>query len=203
MKGVLCWLGALSLLGVAGAHSDLSAADPAEGGTVADRPTVVRLTFTEPVEVRFSLFKVYPLAADAGTSEVPAGAAGENAADVQGHHGESDAPHEEGSEEAGHTTGAEAARSDHEHGDASRSADAGLRLNGLAGALVSEVLTKRDDVDERADSGVVTTDTRREVVLMLKEDLAPGYYVVMWRALSTDTHTVQGFYVFRYQPRAT
>lgn len=34
----------------------------------------------------------------------------------------------------------------------------------------------------------------------LPTDLAPGTYAVMWRALSVDTHTLQGFMVFTYQP---
>lgn len=62
-------LAALTLIGAASAHAELESASPAEGGTIMSAPTEVILTFTEPVEVRFSLFKVYPLDADVDMSE--------------------------------------------------------------------------------------------------------------------------------------
>ena len=79
------------------------------------------------------------------------------------------------------------------------------RINGLAGALVSEVLTSRTDGDAeaRVDTGLKAADARSaEVVIDLKQDLQPGLYVVMWRVLSIDTHTTQGFTVFEYAPSA-
>lgn len=76
--------------------------------------------------------------------------------------------------------------------------DAEARLNGLAGALVSEVLETQGDDDARADTGVRTGErTAETVTLPLKEGLGAGIYVVMWRALSVDTHTTQGFLTFR------
>lgn len=135
--------------GLAHAHAEFEVGDPAANSLLTTLPAEVTLKFTEPVEVRFSLFKVYRLETDL----------------EPGSHAEHDT----------------------------------MRLNGLAGALVSEVLPTRGDDDARADAGVVTEErTSAEVVLELKKDLPPGHYVVMWQALSVDTHTTQGFYVFNY-----
>lgn len=135
----------LALAGVGAAHSDLTAATPAQNETVTEAPAQVTLTFSEPLEVAFSTFKVYPLEAEGdGNSQ---------------------------------------------------------RLNGLAGALVSDVLEARGDEAARADAGVSTAErTSPEIALPLKDGLEPGRYVVMWRTLSVDTHTTQGFYVFTYAP---
>jgi methionine-rich copper-binding protein CopC len=62
-------LAVLTLIGAASAHAELGSASPAEGENVITMPTEVALTFTEPVEVRFSLFKVYPLDADVNMAE--------------------------------------------------------------------------------------------------------------------------------------
>jgi len=73
--------------------------------------------------------------------------------------------------------------------------------NGLAGALVSEVLETQGDDEARADTGVETAErTADTVTLPLKPDLPAGVYVVMWRVLSADTHTSQGFITFRVAP---
>lgn len=139
----------LTLVGAASAHAELESALPAEGETVTSMPAEVVLTFTEPVEVRFSLFKVYPLDADVDMAEE----------------------------------------------------DAQLRLNGLVGQLVSEVLEAQSDEAARADTGVATTErTSTDIVLPLKDTLEPGPYVVMWRVISADTHPVEGFHTFVYAP---
>ena len=53
------------------------------------------------------------------------------------------------------------------------------RLNGLAGALVGEVLTAPGDEAARADTGVTTAErTSAAVEVALKDDLEPGHYVV-------------------------
>lgn len=77
-------------------------------------------------------------------------------------------------------------------------ADAGPRLNGLAAALVSEVLDLRDDEgDARVDTGIESEGaTVTELAILLQEDLPAGHYVAMWRVLSIDTHVTQGFIVF-------
>lgn len=78
------------------------------------------------------------------------------------------------------------------------------RLNGLAGQLVGEVLTTREDTGARVDTGVTPAGGQSEsVTLALPEELPAGPYVVMWRVLSVDTHTTQGFYVFQYQPEGS
>lgn len=86
------------------------------------------------------------------------------------------------------------------------SADAAeAQLNGLAGQLMSEVLETQGDDDMRADTGVSTAPTTgartaETVTLPLKPDLPAGVYVVMWRVLSVDTHTSQGFITFQVAP---
>lgn len=80
-----------------------------------------------------------------------------------------------------------------------RVADSGdsLKVGGLAGQLVTKVLDLKNDASERADLGLVTrTGTHEQVTLRLRSKLQPGAYVVMWKALSDDTHPVTGYYVF-------
>ena len=162
------FLACLLLLGAgpALAHAELVTMTPAKNSVLTTLPRSVTLTFSEPVEVRFSLFKVYRLEPSPTLTSTSGGASG------------------------GEQTGG--ASSELSEGEA-------LRLNGLAGTLVTEVLTTRGDEAARADAGSATTGTAEEVSLNL-EGQGAGDYVVMWRVLSTDTHTTQGFYVFSYQP---
>jgi len=53
----------LCAAGAAAAHAYLERSVPQEGARLDRAPRVVRLVFTEPVELRFSLFKVYRLEA--------------------------------------------------------------------------------------------------------------------------------------------
>jgi methionine-rich copper-binding protein CopC len=136
---------ALAIPSVITAHAFLATAAPAEDSTVTSAPKEVRLAFTEPVETRFSIFKVYRLDMDPVVET--------------------------------------------------------QRLNAAAGALVSDVLQKRGDEAARADAGLATTTrTSSDIVIGLKPDPRPGAYVVMWRVLSIDTHTTQGFFVFVFAP---
>ena len=76
------------------------------------------------------------------------------------------------------------------------------RLNGLAGALVTDVLGSREDGEARVDAGLANDERKsEEIVIALEEGIAAGFYVVMWRILSVDTHGTQGFYVFEYAPQ--
>ncbi len=50
------------LLGTAAAHTQITHLTPAAGSTVA-APKLVTLTFSEPINLRFSIFKVYALPA--------------------------------------------------------------------------------------------------------------------------------------------
>jgi copper resistance protein C len=74
-----------------------------------------------------------------------------------------------------------------------------LRLNGLAGQLLS-MISEEGDETERADAGLLTEGSSKTIELELKGDLAPGIYALMWRVLSVDTHVTQGFILFNYQP---
>lgn len=129
----------------AAAHAYLDEAAPAADAMLAEPPRAVTLRFTEPVEVRASIFKVYPLSPD----EDP------------------------------------------------------LRLRAQAARLVEEVLQLRGDEAHRADVGVEAPGREAaEIRIVLKDDLPPGPYVVMWRVLSIDTHITWGHYVFTYAPAA-
>lgn len=60
---------------VAYGHAHLETGAPAENATVHEWPETVRLQFTEPVEVGSSVFKVYPLDADASDDPAELGTA--------------------------------------------------------------------------------------------------------------------------------
>jgi copper resistance protein C len=69
--------------------------------------------------------------------------------------------------------------------------------------LMREVLLLRDDENARADLGVITDRrTSVEIEIALRDALEPGVYVVMWRVLSTDTHTTEDLLIFEYRPDA-
>jgi copper resistance protein C len=137
-------LAGLGLVGVALAHSNLTRSAPADAQTVAVLPKTVVLEFSEPLEVKFSSFKIYKL--------------GTNATD------------------------AKAARED-------------------ADALVEKALEKKGDEAARADDGLATSvPTAARLEVKLKPNLTPGWYVVMWKVLSVDTHTSDDSIVFRYKP---
>ena len=128
----------------ASAHAFLNASVPSPDSTVSTPPKEVKLSYSEPVEIRFSIFKVYKLDSSPG-------------ADMRA-------------------------------------------LHTAADALMAADLLKRGDEAARSDAGVAnTTNTSTDITLRLK-DLEPGAYVVMWRALSVDTHTTQGVVVFVYTP---
>lgn len=66
----------LSAGSVAYAHAFLDGGVPGPDAVVSERPEAVVLTFTEPVEVRASIFKVYPLTPDEDPLRLRAQAAG-------------------------------------------------------------------------------------------------------------------------------
>lgn len=75
--------------------------------------------------------------------------------------------------------------------------DALMRLNGRASTYLSAYL--RGDPSGEGEVPVEASwaeGSKAEVVLRLAEPLEPGNYVVMWRALSADTHVVTGHIVF-------
>jgi copper resistance protein C len=70
-----------------------------------------------------------------------------------------------------------------------------------ADALVENALEKKGDEVARADDGLLTTvPTAARLEVKLKPNLPPGWYVVMWKVLSVDTHTSDDSIVFRYKP---
>ena len=175
------------------AHAELTGATPAQNSVVSTLPSEITLDFSEEVQVGFSLFKVYPLDETAASADTTSATTTETATQDE------DSSGEEHSDDD-HSDSADEHEDDHESTEANLTPEQ-LRLNGLAGAIVSQVLTARDDEVARADAGTATLETTsKTVTLNLKPDLEPGSYVVMWRALSVDTHTEQGYYVFTYQP---
>lgn len=155
MSATICRVAPVLLLfvvGLAFAHADYLSSEPPRETVLDGVPAEVQVTYTEPVETRFSIFKVYPLE---------------------------------------HPSLDESALSNPDF----------LRLNGLAGLLVADVLQRRDDADARADLGLMDPEPRTAAIsLRLKPDLGPGAYVVMWRVLAADTHPTQGYFVFVVAP---
>lgn len=75
--------------------------------------------------------------------------------------------------------------------------NADQRLNGLAAALMNEVLELREDGPDRVDTGTQSDSaTTAELSVILDSELPAGHYVAMWRVLSIDTHSTEGFIVF-------
>lgn len=65
-------------------------------------------------------------------------------------------------------------------------------------ALVEDLI--KDDAGTRVDTGVLSTERNASEVLLGLEELEPGHYLTVVRALSGDTHVVSGYYVFTYEP---
>jgi copper resistance protein C len=62
----------------------------------------------------------------------------------------------------------------------------------FSGATVTDKAGHAAPVGEAS----VAKDDRKQLVVPLKAPLAPGVYTVTWRAVSADTHRVQGHYSF-------
>jgi copper resistance protein C len=75
------------------------------------------------------------------------------------------------------------------------------KLEAQAEALAEKLTLKKNDQNARADAGFKgMSDETTKVSVNLKPRLKPGVYVVMWRLLGTDTHTVSGNIWFQYKP---
>jgi copper resistance protein C len=168
------------------AHADLESSSIEDGATVTESLSEVSLTFTEAAELGFSTFKVYPLPADAATA------------------GDDDSRAEDHDENSGdHDDAAAQAEGGHDDGAADDHGDDGGHgaLDAAAETLLAEVIDVQDDEDARADTGVSPSEGQSETVtLRLKEELEPGAYAVMWKVLSVDAHTIEGFLTFTYDP---
>jgi methionine-rich copper-binding protein CopC len=75
--------------------------------------------------------------------------------------------------------------------------DHAAKLNGMAALLVTEVIGTSGP-DDRAVAFELAPGQGRsaKVTLTPAEPLAPGSYVLMWRVLSVDTHTLQDYVTF-------
>src|SRR5215469_5015153 len=66
----------------------------------------------------------------------------------------------------------------------------------LEGALSSVVV--RDAAGKQVDKANGSVDTKdRRIIRVSLPDLAPGVYKVEWRAVSADTHRVNGDFTFK------
>jgi copper resistance protein C len=75
------------------------------------------------------------------------------------------------------------------------------KLEAEAEALASKLTMKKNDASARADAGFKgDSDETTKFTINLKPGLKPGVYVVMWRLLGTDTHTVSGNIWFQFKP---
>ena len=72
-------------------------------------------------------------------------------------------------------------------------------VKAAAAKLTQQVLMLKDDAPNRADLGLVSTASpAARPELTLNPKLAAGWYVVMWKMLSIDSHVTSDFYAFRY-----
>jgi copper resistance protein C len=75
------------------------------------------------------------------------------------------------------------------------------KLEAEAQALASKLTMKKGDANARSDTGFKgDADETTKFTVNLKTGLKPGVYVVMWRLLGTDTHTVSGNIWFQFKP---
>jgi copper resistance protein C len=73
--------------------------------------------------------------------------------------------------------------------------------NTTANDLLEPSLEKRNDETTRADDGLLTTAAvAAKLEVKLKAKLSAGWYVMMWKVLSVDTHDGSDFFVFQYKP---
>jgi copper resistance protein C len=72
--------------------------------------------------------------------------------------------------------------------------------NSAAEAMLEATLDKRDDEKTRADDGLHNAPAvAAKLEVKLKAKLPAGWYVMMWKVLSIDSHTGSDFFVFQYK----
>ena len=72
-----------------------------------------------------------------------------------------------------------------------------LRLNALVAPQAVPLLDTGDDVDgEQQVTIQPASGTVAQLELHLLQPLTPGSYMLVWRALSADSHIVEGYLVF-------
>lgn len=193
------------ITGVAFGHAELEGSTPDDGETLLTAPSDVALVFSESVELAFSTFKVYPLPSElAATAADPSAIIGfddtddtnESADDLEDDSSDEGDDTSDDSTSSDSATGSDDSASmdgdDHNEVEHSHSDDT------ATAAFVSDALAATGDEGERVDEDV--TSQGSEVTLTLQDDLPAGAYVAMWKALSSDGHTVEGYLTFSYQP---
>jgi copper resistance protein C len=174
-------------LGFVFAHSEFESSTPEDGAVLTTAPSEIVINFEKDIQPNFSVFKVYLLPADMIADAATMDASG---------HSEGEAEHSETSSDSGTTTEGE-----HSEGEAhSEEGGEHSAMDAAAKLFIPTVIDLSGDEDARADTGIVAADTAKSVTINLKETLAPGAYVAMFRVLSADTHTVEGFITFEIKP---
>jgi copper resistance protein C len=70
-----------------------------------------------------------------------------------------------------------------------------------ADAMLESALEKRNDEATRSDDGLLNAPAvAAKLEVKLKAKLSAGWYVMMWKVLSVDTHSSSDFFVFQYNP---
>lgn len=188
MRRQALFLFGVSVLTFSLAHSNLESASVEDGSTLTEAPDEISLVFTEALETRFSIFKIYPLNVDLSTIDAQTGDESESSDDHESEPAEGSEDHSEHGTEQAEDSGGHGENGGH-----------GV-LDAAAEAMMAEKLEVRDEA-ARPSLRVTPGDGRsKQVTLTLSEPLEPGAYVVMWRALSVDGHTREGFLTFVYQP---
>lgn len=76
------------------------------------------------------------------------------------------------------------------------------RVHALAAQLADQVMAKKKgSLKDRVDAGLAQPKANGKTVgVNLKKGLAAGTYVLVWRAMSVDSHVTHGIVVFTVQP---
>jgi copper resistance protein C len=159
------------------AHSEFESSTPEDGAVLDVVPTEIVINFDKDIQPAFSIFKVYPLPADMIAEAATAAESEHSEEHSEGEHSESET----------HSEGDVHGEESSEHSE----------MDEAAKLFIPTVIDLSGDEDARADMGLAATeDLAKSVTITLKEDLAPGAYVAMFRVLSGDTHIVEGFITF-------
>lgn len=178
-------------LGLVFAHSEFESSTPEDGAVLDTAPTEIVFDFDKDIQPTFSIFKVYAIPADMLADAAMTSESGEHSEGEEHAEGESHSEGEHSEEEATST------ESEHTEGEAHGETGEHGAMDAAAEMFIPTVIDLTGDEDARADAGLATTEElAKSVTIRLKEGLAPGAYVAMFRVLSADTHTVEGFITF-------
>ncbi len=204
-------------LSLALAHAYVETSTPEDGAVLTEAPTEIVLNFKEDIEAKFSIFKVYPLPTEmiADAATLGESTSGESTHSDEEAHAESEAEHSESETHSEGETSSETHSESDTHSESSESGEHSAEtehsaehnessehsaLDAAAKIFVPTVIDLTDDEDARVDMSSGAGETANSVTISLKESLAPGAYVVIFRVLSADTHTVEGFITFEIKP---